>query len=126
MSKQLLTGTLDEQCDYLIQVAQEKMNEGNFTGAYHALKEVVKHAPDRAEAVVLMAFAKERKSEQTRLLVLSLIGAIIFVGIGSVAGLSSDLWLLALGFVGLLVGYGIGNFLNSLRRTAGPEFTNRI
>lgn len=121
MSKELLTGTLEEQCDYLVQLAQEKMREGNFTGAYHALKEVVKHTPDRAEAVALLAFAKQRKSEQTRLLLLSLAGAILFVGIGSVAQLSNDFWLLALGFVGLVVGYGVGNLFNSLRRTAELE-----
>lgn len=123
MPKQLLTGTLEEQCDFLFEMAQEKMRQGNFTGAYHALKEVVKHAPDRTEAVVLLAHAKERKSEQSRLLLVSLTGAILFIGFGSFAGLSSDLWLLALGFVGLVVGYGAGNLLNSLRRPikAGAE-----
>lgn len=116
MPKQLLTGTLEEQCDFLFEMAQEKMREGNFTGAYHALKEVVKYAPERKEAVALLALAKERKSEQRRLLLVSLVGAILFIGIGSFARLSNDLWLLALGFVGLLVGYGVGNLLNSLRR----------
>ena len=121
MSKQLLTGTLEEQCDTLVQLAQEKMAAGNFTGAYHALKEVVKHAPERADAVALLAEAKRRKSEQTRLLLISLVGAIVFVGIGSAANLSGDLWLLALGFVGLLVGYGAGNFVNSLGRPAQTD-----
>jgi len=116
MPKQLLTGTLEEQCDFLFEMAQEKMREGNFTGAYHALKEVVKYAPERKEAVALLALAKERKSEQSRLLLVSLVGAILFIGLGSFARLSNDLWLLALGFVGLLVGYGVGNLLNSLRR----------
>ena len=116
MPKQLLTGTLEEQCDFLFEMAQEKMREGNFTGAYHALKEVVKYAPERKEAVVLLALAKERKSEQSRLLLVSLVGAILFIGLGSFARLSNDLWLLALGFVGLLVGYGVGNLLNILRR----------
>lgn len=121
MSKQLLTGTLEEQCDTLVQLAQEKMAAGNFTGAYHALKEVVKHAPERKDAVALLAEAKRRKSEQTRLLLISLLGAILFVGIGSVANVSGDLWLLALGFVGLLVGYGAGNFVNSLGRPAQTD-----
>ncbi len=121
MPKQLLTGTLEEQCDFLFEMAQEKMREGNFTGAYHALKEVVKHAPERTEAVVLLALAKERKSEQTRLLLVSLAGAILFIGFGSFARLSSDLWLLGLAFIGLVVGYGAGNLLNSLRRAAEPE-----
>lgn len=126
MSKQLLTGSLDEQCDTLIRIAQDKMSEGNYTGAYHALKEVVKYRPDHQDALALLAVAKVRKSEQTRLLLISLVGAILFVGIGSVARLTNDLWLLVLGFVGLLVGYGIGNLLNSLRRTARPEFTSHI
>jgi hypothetical protein len=126
MPKQLLTGTLEEQCDFLFEMAQEKMSVGNYTGAYHALKEVVKYAPERKEAVALLAQAKERKSEQSRLLFLSLCGAILFVGIGSALRLSGDLWLLALGFVGLLVGYGIGNLFNSLRSRRGAESTNRI
>ncbi|MBI3960774.1 MAG: hypothetical protein HY328_18340 [Chloroflexi bacterium] len=121
MSKQLLTGTLEEQCDILVQIAQEKMSTGNYTGAYHALKEVVKHAPDRQDAAALLAVAKQRKSEQTRLLLISLAGAILFVGIGSATRLFGDPWLLVLGFVGLLVGYGVGNLLNSLRRPAKPE-----
>ena len=121
MSKQLLTGTLEEQCDTLVEMAQEKMAAGNFTGAYHALKEVVKHAPERADAVALLAEAKRRKSEQTRLLLISLMGAILFVGIGSAANVSGDLWLLALGFVGLLVGDGVGNFFNRLGRTSQTD-----
>ena len=121
MPKQLLTGTLEEQCDFLYAMAQEKMSAGNYTGAYHALKEVVKHAPDRKEAVALLAVARQRKSEQSRLLLISLAGAILFIVIGSAARLSGDIWLLALGFVGLLVGYGVGNLLNSLRRSAEPE-----
>ncbi len=121
MPKQLLTGTLEEQCDMLVQMAQEKMSAGNYTGAYHALKEVVKHAPERKDAVDLLVVARQRKSEQTRLLLFSLIGAILFVGIGSATRLSGDLWLLAFGFVGLLVGYGVGNLFNSLRRAAELE-----
>ena len=126
MAKQLLSGTLEEQCDALVEMAQEKMGAGNYTGAYHALKEVVKHAPQRKDAVELLAIAKERKSEQTRLLLISLGGAILFVGIGSALRLSNDLWLMALGFVGLLVGYGIGNLFNSLRRTTRPASPSRI
>lgn len=120
MSKQLLRGTLEEQCDFLYELAQEKMSAGNYTGAYHALKEVVKYAPERKDAVALLALARQRKSEQTRLLLISLAGAILFVGIGSAARLSGDIWLLALGFVGLLVGYGAGNLLNSMRRPTEP------
>ncbi len=126
MSKQLLSGTLEEQCDALVQMAQEKMSAGNYTGAYHVLKEVVKHAPERKDAVDLLAVAKNRKSEQTSLLLLSLGGAILFVGIGSAIRLSGDLWLLAFGFVGLLVGYGIGNLFNSLRRSARSVSPSRI
>ena len=105
MPKQLLTGTLEEQCDFLYEMAQEKMREGNFTGAYHALKEVVKHAPDRKDAVVLLVVAKERKSEQTRLLLLSLAGAILFVGIGSalrLSGVSFSLKVKLLSSIGML------------------------
>ena len=37
MPKQKLTGTLDEQCEFLYGLAITKMAEGNYTGAKHAL-----------------------------------------------------------------------------------------
>ncbi|HMN31708.1 MAG TPA: hypothetical protein PKE45_26400, partial [Caldilineaceae bacterium] len=54
MPKQLLTGTLEEQCEFLYTMAVEKMAQGNYTGAVHALKEVVKHAPDFRDAQALL------------------------------------------------------------------------
>ena len=38
--KQTLIGTLDEQCEFLYDLALEKMDQGNYTGAAHALKEI--------------------------------------------------------------------------------------
>jgi hypothetical protein len=40
---------------------------------------------------------------------------VIFVGIGSFSQIANDLWLFALAFLGLLVGYGTANLLSSLR-----------
>lgn len=117
MPKQLLTGSLEEQCEFLYQVAQEKMQAGNYTGAIYALREIVKHAPAYQDAALLLKTAKQRKAEQRNLLLLSLSGAVLFVGIGTVTHVSNDLLLLALAIAGLLVGYGVANLIRSLRRT---------
>jgi hypothetical protein len=53
MPKQVLTGTLDEQCEFLYSLAQEKIGQGNYTGAVHVLKEIVKHKPDYRDAVAI-------------------------------------------------------------------------
>ena len=46
MPQELLTGSLEEQCDFPYAMAIDKMARGNFTGAAHILGEVVKYAPD--------------------------------------------------------------------------------
>jgi hypothetical protein len=117
MPKQLLTGPLEEQCAFLYQMAQEKMQVGNYTGASHALKEIARHAPDYKDVAELLALVKRRKAEQRNRLLYSLLGAVIFVGIGTFLQISNDFILLALAVVGLFVGYGIANFLRSLRRS---------
>lgn len=115
MPKKELTGTLDEQCDFLYELAQEKIVTGNYTGAAYALAEIVKHKPDYRDAAKLLAAVRQRKASQTYRLVISLLGAIAFVGIGSLTGLRNDLLLLALAAVGLLVGYGLANLWSSFR-----------
>ncbi len=117
MPKQLLTGSLQEQCEFLYQLAQEKLAAGNYTGAAHALKEIVHHSPGYRDAAQLLATVKRKKSEQRNLLLLSLLGAIVFVGIGTFSGISNDLILLMLAITGLLVGYGSTNLMRSLRRS---------
>jgi len=125
MPKQLLTGTLEEQCDFLYNLAVEKMAQGNFTGAVHALQEVVTHAPDFRNAQALLAEAKTRKASQSRLLVAGLVGALLFVGIGTVLRIPNDLLFILLALVGALVGYGIGNWLESLRTQSVFETTGK-
>jgi hypothetical protein len=109
MTKQLLSGTLDEQCEFLYRLANEKMEQGNYTGAIHALDEIVTHAPDYKDAAELLALAKRRKSEHRNLLLWALLGLSIFVVLGSMLGLPNDLYLLIFAVVGALVGYGIGD-----------------
>ena len=116
VAKKLLTGSVEEQCHFLYQMAQEKMASGNYTGAAYALKEIVKHRPDYGDAAKLLASARTQKKAQTFRLLISLVGAILFIGIGSVSGLRNDLWLLALALVGLLVGYGVSNLLKGFAR----------
>jgi hypothetical protein len=117
MPKQLLTGTLDEQCDFLYNVAQEKIAQGNYTGAAYALKEIVKHVPNYKDAAELLAEVKARKSVQTRLLLFGMIGAALFVGLGTLVQVPNDLVFIGLALVGLVIGYGVGNWIESLRTT---------
>lgn len=116
MPKQLLTGTLDEQCQVLYDLALEKMAQGNFTGAVHALKEIVKHNPDFRDAADLLRIAKRRKAQQSLLLWSAVIGAAIFIGIGTLLDVPNDLvfWLLAI--VGGIAGYLVGNLAVSFGR----------
>jgi hypothetical protein len=117
MPKELLTGSLEEQCEFLYQLAQEKMQAGNYTGAIHALQEIVEHAPDYKDSAALLALAKEKKTQQRNLIIFSLLGAVAFVGIGTLMQIRNDLVLLAFAVVGLFVGYGLANFIRSFRHS---------
>jgi hypothetical protein len=116
MPKQLLTGTLDEQCEVLYDLALEKMEQGNYTGAVYALKEIVKHNPDFRDAAAVLEIAKRRKAQQATLLWSAVIGAATFIGIGTMLNVPNDLifWLLAI--VGGIIGYLVGNLIVSFGR----------
>lgn len=116
MPKQLLTGTLEEQCAFLYDLAQEKMSQGNYTGAVHALKEIVKYAPDFRDAADMLNEAKRRKREQGILILVSLASATLFVGIGSLMEIGNDLWFLGLAMVGAIVGFLIANMVILFRQ----------
>lgn len=118
MPKQLLTGTLDEQCEFLYDLALEKMQQGNYTGATHALKEVVKHNPDFRDATAVLAKAKQHKSEQNLLLWFAFGGASLFVLFGTMMQLDNDFYFLGLIAVGAMVGFLTGNLVRTLRRPA--------
>lgn len=115
MPKETLSGTLDEQCEFLYDLALEKMNQGNYTGAAHALKEILKYKPGFRDTERLYEEVKARKSEQTFLLMMAFAGAAVFVAIGGVVGVPNDLVFLVVVVVGALVGYGIGNLISSFR-----------
>ena len=119
MPKQKLTGTLDEQCQFLYDAALEKMAVGNYTGAKHALQEIVKHRPDFRDAAQLLEDVKRRKASQTFLLIAAFIGAALGVAAGSFSGAPNDLVLLLYLAAGGLVGYGAGNLIDSFRRSSG-------
>ena len=110
MPKQTLAGTLEEQCAFLYELAQEKMAQGNYTGAVHALAEVVKHAPSFRDAPALLEEAKRKKAEQRRMIFLALGGAALFVGLGTILQLPNDWLFLLFAVVGALLGFGVGNF----------------
>ena len=113
MPKQTLVGTLDEQCAFLYEMAQEKIAEGNYTGAVHALQEILKYQPNFRDAATLLAETKARKSQQSRLVLAGFLGAILFVGVGTTLRVSNDLLFLALALIGAVVGYAAGLILFS-------------
>jgi hypothetical protein len=115
MPKQLLTGTLDEQCEFLYELALEKMQQGNFTGAVHALKEIVKHNPDFRDAKELLAEAKKRKSEQSWMVWFVIGGAALFVFLGTVLQIGNDFIFFGLIAVGALLGFLLGNVVQIVR-----------
>lgn len=123
MPKQKLTGTLEQQCEFLYGLAISKMAQGNYTGAKHALEEIVKYKPDYRDAQALLAEVSRKKSDQTFLIIMAIMGAVVGVAVGSLGQLGNDLVLLALAGVGALLGYGAGNYIRSFRAAAG--FKNR-
>lgn len=118
MPKQMLSGTLDEQCAFLFELASEKAAAGNFSGATHALKEILKHKPDYPGARELMASALAGRRQQRLLLWFSLAGAIVGVFVGTQLNLSSDLRLLGMAALGGLVGFGVGDLIAGRRPSA--------
>ena len=118
MPKQKLTGTLEQQCEFLYGLAISKMAQGNYTGAKHALEEIVKYKPDFRDAQQLLAEVSHKKSDQTFLVVMAILGGAVGVAVGSLGQLGNDLVLLLLAGVGALIGYGAGNFIRSFRATA--------
>ncbi len=121
MPKKLLTGTLEEQCAFLFTVAQEKMAAGNFTGAIHALKEILKHAPAYPGAQALMAQARRRKREQGLLLWGSFAGAIVAIFFGTLGQLPNDVWLLALALAGAGAGFLVSNGVAAWMKRRAPQ-----
>jgi len=119
MPKQKLTGTLEQQCEFLYGLAITKMAQGNYTGAKHALEEIVKYKPDFRDAQQLLQEVSRKKSDQTFLVIIKSVGAAVGVAVGSIGQLGNDLVLLALAGVGALVGYGVGNYIRSFRAAAG-------
>lgn len=108
MPKTLLTGTLDEQCVFLMDLAQQKMSSGNYTGAVHALREIQKYAPDYPGLKELLVRAERGKKEQRVLLFAGFAGAIIAVFAGTWWGVPNDIWFLGLAVGGALIGYLTG------------------
>jgi hypothetical protein len=121
MPKQKLTGTLEQQCEFLYGLALTKMAEGNYTGAKHALQEIVKYKPDYRDAQQLLEQVSRKKSDQSFLVVMAFVGAAVGVAVGSLGQLGNDLVLLLLAGIGALLGYGAGNYIRSFRARAGSS-----
>lgn len=115
MPKQKLTGTLEQQCEFLYGLAITKIAEGNYTGAKHALEEIVKYKPDFRDSQRLLDEVKTKKSNQSFLVWAAIGGGVLFIAVGSLGGIRNDLALLGLAAVGALTGYGFGNYYRSMR-----------
>lgn len=116
MRTQQLTGTLDEQCAFLYQLAQEKLAQGNYTGAMHVLQEIVKHSPTYRDAAQLLVETKRKKAEQRNLLLSGLLGASVAIALGTVLQVPNDLYFIGMALIGALIGFVIGNVLIGPRR----------
>lgn len=109
MRTEKLAGTLEEQCAFLYQLAQDKMAEGNYTGAAHLLSEIVKHDPTYEDAASMLVEVKQQKRTQRNLLLTAILGASLFVGIGTVVQIPNDLIFILLAVIGAVVGFGVGS-----------------
>lgn len=116
MPKEMLTGTLDEQCAFLYDLGREKMENGNYVGAIHAFGEIVKYAPDFRDTMELLEESRRRKAEQRFLIVGAIMGGVAMVAVGSALNLRNDLLLLIFALVGTLVGYVLAVVVNSRRQ----------
>ncbi len=105
MAKQLLEGTLDEQCTFLYDLALSKMQTGNYTGALYALREVARHQPEYRDVAVLLVRLQEYKREQRRMILVGLGGGVL-CAVGALAvGVTHDLVIIGVSMVGLVGGY---------------------
>ena len=123
MPRQMLTGTLEEQCAFLFNLAQEKIAASNFTGAIHALKEIAKYAPEYPGMAALLEEAKKGKREQALLVWFGFGGAILGIFVGTWREVSSDWWFLGLALAGAVIGYLFGIAIVRLLKQRGvlPE-----
>jgi hypothetical protein len=119
MPKQMLSGTLDEQCEFLYNLALDKMEQGNYTGAIHALQEIVRFVPDYQDAARLLEESRARKAESRSLIVYAFLGGILMIGVGTLFQAGNDLAFLALALTGAGLGYLAGIGIN--RRRRGPR-----
>ena len=117
MRTQTLTGTLEEQCAFLYQLAQEKLAQGNYTGAAHVLQEIVKHLPNYRDAAQLLVETKRKKAEQRNLLLSGLLGAMLAVALGTLLQLPNDLLFILLAVVGAVLGFIVSNAFIGRRRS---------
>ena len=109
MRTEKLAGTLEEQCAFLYELAQNKMAEGNYTGAAHLLNEIVKYDPGYENAALLLAKVKQQKRSQRNLLLTAILGASLFIGLGTIFQISNDLIFILLAVIGAVVGFGVGS-----------------
>ena len=98
-------------------MVQERMAEGKYTGAVHYAKEIIKVDPNYRDIQDILQQAQRAKREQTWLLAISLVGAMVVVALTRWWGWTRDWQSLVFAVVGLLLSFLIADRLLHLRRT---------
>ncbi|MCO6452174.1 MAG: hypothetical protein J5I90_15440 [Caldilineales bacterium] len=115
MPKEQLQGSLDEQLSVIYDVVQERMATGKYSGAVHYAKEIIKYDPNYRDIQDVLKKAQAAKRQQTILLSVSLISAILAVIIIRWLGWTQDWLSLIVAALGALLGFLITNFFFSRR-----------
>ena len=123
MAQQRLKGTVEEQAAQLYEMAQEAMAEGRYTGAYRYLREIERAMPGFQDVPELLAKADHARREQRFLLLSSMAGGIVLIGVARLLGAQSEWLLLGSGAVGLVLGFLTG--LPLFQWTAGRSGPTR-
>ena len=108
-------GLSDEQLPLAYEQALDHLHRGSFSRALRLLWQIEQAQPGYRETRKLISQAEEGKRIQRFVQwVAVLVGSVIFV-IGWLLGIRGDVWLLAWGAIGILLGIVVGNVLYAMR-----------
>ena len=113
MPKIILPGTVEEQAAQIYDLAEEAMQQGRYTGAYHYYEEIQRALPGYRDVADRMAQAKHAKREQSFLLIGSIVGSAAAIALARLAGNSNELIFIGVAILGLLAGFAVTALLFS-------------
>jgi len=115
MPKITLPGTVEEQAAQIYDLADEAMQQGRYTGAYHYYQEIERALPGYRDVAARMAQAKRAKREQSNLLIGSILGGALAIALARLAGNNNELIFIGVAILGLLAGFAVTALLFSRR-----------